>query len=138
LQEGLGVLHQVSVEDVRALLLSQIEALIPLAVGAEHLETRHVATLNELGVLASGDQLCFLGLLDLVDIHMLHLHRSQLLSTFESSVPFLALHISLDSFIEESAVLINISSRIELLDIQKSWTKSQSDILDSILGIVHG
>ena len=122
LEMSLTVLHEVSVQHVLTLLFRQFEALVPVASLREHLQATHVSSLYELTVVASGDKLSLLALLDLVEPHLLDLHRSQLLSAVIGSVPLLALHVGLDGLVEEATVLVYLGSSLELLDVEHSWS----------------
>jgi hypothetical protein len=68
---------------------------------------------------------------------VLHLSWPHLLGALEGSVPLLALHISLNGFVEEAALLVDLGSTIGLVDLEQPRTERQSNILDAILGVRH-
>lgn len=138
LEESLGELHQVGVEDFGSLFLGEAEAFFPLTTLGEHFETTHITTLNDLVEFASLNEHGLLLLLDLVDQHLLHLSGSHLLGTLEGSIPLLALHVSVNGLLEISLSFVDFSCGVKLIDLQHSLSKNNDHILNSILGKVHG
>ena len=83
------------------MFLCELEALLPSSLLGEDFKTREITSFDNLSNLVACNVGVFLSLVDLLDIDLLHLHWSDLLSTVHGSVPLLDLHESFDSLIIE-------------------------------------
>jgi len=112
--------HQIGVEEIRALLFSESKTFFPSTLLYEDFETRHVTTSNNLVNLVVCQVHLLLFLVNLLNPHFLHFSRANLTSTLEGSVVFFTAEVSFNSFVEESNILVEISSRFILLDVQET------------------
>jgi len=122
---------------LRALLLSQVEAVFPLASLLEHIKAREISTLDYLVNLATLNQHQLLLSLDLIDKHVLEFDGSDLASTVGSTVPFVSFGESLNGLVVVADRLEDLTSRLLSLDAHEARANYWYDFLYSILSISH-
>lgn len=132
-----GKLSKELVKDLLVLLFSDREALVPSSFLSENLKARKVTTLNNLRNLVAGDIRLLLALVNLLDEDLLHFHWADLLSTLHGSIPFLDLKVGINSFVVHKARFEDLSSRLKLLDVEKTVSKDVDNIVKFVLGEIH-
>lgn len=119
------------------MLFSELEAFFPPVLLHEDFKSGHVTTSNNLVDLVVGHVHFLLFLVDLINPHLLHLSWANLTSTLKSSLVFFAVEVSFNGLVKEPNILVEISSRLVLLDIQEARSKDSNDFLNFALLVGH-
>lgn len=104
---------------------------------SKHFKSRHISRLNNLAEFVVIDKHSLLLGVNFLHQHILNLLWSDLACALYSSVPLLALDVSINGLLKESNRFVNISGSLELLDLDKSLSDDRHDFLNSVLSVVH-
>lgn len=124
-------------QEFLTLLLSKLEAFIPLAAAGQHLETRHITALNELSDFVVSNVHVFLSSLNLCSKDILHFFGSDISCAFHSTIEFFDAQKGVNCLLKHVHRLKNVTSRLELLQVNKPLSKNLRNFVNPAFVEAH-